>query len=309
MEGVQATVQRGHFSGIQAGADITVFLDGLEATVRQGVLRTSNTFSITGVSATGAVGNVTVTTGVISAATGLELTVQQGVLDGHISQDATVALTGLQLATQQGAFSVSAGNNTGLAGLVVNVAGGDLTPRISVELTGLAASARGGTLGVDLVLALGGSQCAVLPGVLGVRISPTLVGQTLSAVSGVFVPALDLRPVGASLQARSGAFAPQLSLTLSGLSLVTHGDALRIALAVPLTGLRATITYGHHDYLYDCNVFLTGVQAVGFAGVEPLETNVPKPKRDTWMWAKYEVEKLFVGDMPDDLYNDIEPKK
>lgn len=307
LEGQSLTVQQGHFPAIQAGDEYSVYLDGLEATVARGAFSGSNEFDTEGVYATGAVGNLTIVISPSTASLGLEMTVQQGELASLFIQDVSVALVGAQLDTTQGAFSVAAGYNIGLAGITMGIAGGALVPEVAVKLSGLALTPAMGTLGVDLAFVLTSLQCVVQAGRLTPGGGLTLVGQSFSTAFDKFVPELAMRPVGVQVQVSQGAPVSLLSLSLSGLNLVTHGGALQLAIAVPLTGQQATVMHGNNGYMYDCNISITGVETVGVLGAEPLLTNVPKPKRDMHMWAKYEVEKLFIQIAPEDLLNDIEP--
>jgi hypothetical protein len=83
---------------------------------------------------------------------------------------------------------------------------------------------------------------------------------------------------------------------------------LQLVLAIPLIGQSAVGQQGQLGFLYDCNVFPTGVYALGLVGIDPTMTNVPPIAEEDMLWARAEVEKLFAPVTPEDLFNDTEPR-
>jgi hypothetical protein len=222
---------------------------------------------------------------------GLGVVVERGTVVA--SRDILAPLTGQEATVQQSMPSPSKGQT--LAGQVLTVGQGALAVERGVTPAGLEALVLRGMfpgLGVEVPLPPS-LQATVERGALAVDITVQLTGQSLVATTAAFVPAFNLHPVGLGMRVDPGVAVPLLHPFLSGSSMVASNGALKISLVVTPTGLQATVQIGQPDFLYDCNLFLTGVQAIGKAGVEPTQTNVPPVSDQLQLWAKAEVEKLF----------------
>jgi hypothetical protein len=243
------------------------------------------------------------------ALTGLAATVGQGTIVGAIPVDATVGLTGLQATVQQQAIVITRGAS--LAGQTLTASVGTLAPtgHQFASLIGQKLTTSSGSMGQALAVTLAGAQLAVQQGLLTKEIAARLTGQSLTTGTGVFVPALNLRLVGVQLQSGVGVFAPLTAVNLVGIQLAALDGSLQLALAVPLTGQSAVGQQGQLGLLYDCNVFATGVYALGVVGTEPTTTNVPAIGKDDLLWARAAVDKLFTQVSPDELFNDVEPRE
>jgi hypothetical protein len=265
-----------------------VVLSGLAATISQGALAKTIVKSI---------------------GSGLAATISGGTILGAEAHDGSGALVGSAVTVGQGTLGVARGVT--LTGQSLTATGGTLATTIDVfaPLTGLQASVSSGSAGPALAVTLAGAQLAAQQGLLSVEVAAGLVGQSLTATSGVFVPALGVRLVGAQLQSGVGVFIPLHSPNLTGLTAAALNGSLQLVLAVPMLGQQVTLGSGQYGFLYDCNVFLTGVQAIGATGLEPTRTNAPLPSYTTFLWAQKEVEKLFVPLTPEDLFNDVEPRE
>jgi hypothetical protein len=259
---------------------------GRTATISQGVLTPSISASI---------------------GSGLVATVSGGTVIGAETHDITYELAGVSAAVTQGALVVVRG--AALAGQSIASTSGILTPVTSVFalLTGLQSQVSGGAAVPVMALTLGGSQLTAQHGLLGIEVALGLTSQSLTASSGVFVPALTLRLIGAQLQSGVSALIPLSLLSLTGISVSVLSASLQPALTTTMLGQVATITDGQLAFLYDCNLFPVGLQALAELGVYPITTNVPAIRADHRLWVQLETEILFATELPGDLHVDIEP--
>jgi hypothetical protein len=265
LTGRSMVIDRGFYVGLGPPP-----IDSLQATVLQGTFGLTAGVKLTGLAATTGRGTIVGSRDIIMPLVGQATTCQSGAL----SPSKGLTLVGqVLLVVDAGAFAIERG---------VTPAGQELTvlrgmfPGLGVEVpqTGEAATVERGAFAVDTTV--------------------QLVGQSLAATIAAFVPAFNLRPVGLELRVDRGTAVPLLHPFLSGLSLVaTSGGTLQISLTATPTGLQATVEIGQPGYLYDCNLFLTGVHATGMVGTEPTQTNVPPISDKLHLWAKREVEKLF----------------
>lgn len=293
--GLQATVQQNTALVRRTDAPFGQLL-----TIQQGALTATITISGTvaaliGQSVTTAKGTLVATAvdGKIGILVGQQAVAQQGVLTASYSEDRTVVLTGAMLSVQRGGLGITVGPL--LAGLQLTIGYGGLSYRSDVILTGQELLVQRGMFpGFGVELPQIGKQCAVQTGTLTANVAVALIGKSLSVTSGVFTPVSNLQLVGKQLQLSQSALASNLSTPLSGLSMAVQRWPMGPKSTVPLSGQQVAVLQSVLDMRYDCNVYPAGVQAIGMVGENPTLTNVPPPSADTLLWARMEVEKLFV---------------
>jgi len=257
-----------------------VVLTGQVATISQGALKPSITVALTG----------------------LSTTVLGGTLAGGVPTDADVTPTGLSATVSRGTLvpviSVT------LSGLAATASGGLLGPQDSVVPAGVSATAVGGALSPTITVALTGLSTTISGGLFGRSIAVVLAGQQATASGGTLARSTANSTTLTGLQAiiTGGNFTPVVAGVPAGLAATATGGALYATLAVPLTSLSAVINRGSLGFFYDCNLFPSGVQAIGVVGtIGPMS---PLPLAGTSLWTNTGQADLFTHVPVEPLNND-----
>jgi hypothetical protein len=257
-----------------------VVLTGQAATISQGALKPSITVALTG----------------------LSTTVLGGTLVGGVPHDATVTLTGLSMTAAQGSFVI--GRGAALAGISATVLGGTITSANQPGLTGAALTSSVGVLLPTITVALTGLSTTISGGILGKTVAVVLAGQQAAVSGGTLTRSTANSITLAGLQAiiTGGNFTSVVAGVPAGLAATATGGALYATLAVPLTSLSAAINRGSLGFFYDCNLFPSGVQAIGVVGtIGPMS---PLPLAGTSLWTNTGQADLFTHVPIEPLNND-----
>lgn len=273
--------------------DPTAFIiTGLRADALAGQLQVFGA-TLTGLAAVATAGQIQADTSL----TGLAATMAQGILTA-VGGSVSAALTG-NAATMAGGVMVPDVGAT-IVGQAATGMQGALVPVHATPLVGQGAVTASGTMTqlTEVFLQLTGLRATMAQGAL--TATPlnvvALTGLAASVVQGQPVPGIDKDIVGRRAASAPGVVVSEVSPVPLGRAATATGGVLVPLVDITLTGRRATFAQGVFTIHADCNLFPTGVQAIGRIG--PYTTNVPKPTPDQQSWVRQESQRLFATVSP-----------
>lgn len=303
--------------------NVTQALTGLGLTVAQGVIYTiPGTGILSGNSATASQGVLTPSiTGnnTYAGLVGIQLVVSQGFLGMGQSllpgQTATTtngilgividcfpAAVGLRLNTAQGVLTPN--TSKALIGQSGAATSGVASPLVSVVLTGARTTTSAGTVTklYEVFVTLTGNSATCVQSALTpvTTEGATAAGQVASGSVGVLKPNIVVTLFGAGAVSSAGVVSISMSCVLTGVASAATQNAVIALVSKLLTGASVTATKGLVGFTYDCRIDATGVQMRLY--LTGMGTNAPVPKPDVMLWARTEVEKLFVQETPDEEF-------
>jgi hypothetical protein len=296
--------------------DVEVPLTGLTATTAKGLLTVEGTGGekFAGLVAAGTHRAFT-TAGIVGHLNGNTVGQVAVAVAGEIglSVDQFQPLTGLSLTTAINNEMRSDIVAPPLLGRSATMSAGICAPELWNTLVSVRLNALQGTMPVvrENILALIGQESSLTQGVLtgSNDRSVQLVGRSATCSKGDVQTAVTVDantpPMGLSVTAAAGQLVPLVVITPTGERAVTEQGTLQLLLNIFLTGRQGVLVQGTPTYSYGSTAIVSGVYSKGEVGA--VEPNFPRLREDAYLWARTEVEKLFVVEKPSGETADAAP--